>query len=106
LQASFNGSLAYAPPLAALVIVGTLLHRRKHGATDWVLSAMCVFTVSLVLRTLDGWPRGQAIGCMVRQMGEQTIAIGTHPLWHILNAVTLYLLLRALIENPPVAKRA
>ncbi|GBE42442.1 ceramidase [bacterium BMS3Bbin10] len=101
LGSSLNGSLAYAPALAALLIVGILLHRRRHGATDWVLSAMCVFALSLVLRTIDGWPAAAPLGCMVREMGGQTIAIGTHSLWHILNAVTLYLLLRALIENPP-----
>lgn len=101
LNTSFSGSLAYVPSLVALMVVGVILHLRKHRATDWVLSALCVFFVSLIFRTLDGWPNGQAIGCMVREMGEQTILIGTHSMWHILNAVTLYLLLRALIENPP-----
>ena len=101
LGSTLNGSLAYVPALIALALVGTLLHRRKHGATDWVLSALCVFTVSLVLRTIDGWPKAAPMGCMVREMGERTVALGTHSLWHILNAVMLYLLLRALIENGP-----
>ena len=65
---------------------------------------MCVFTMSLIFRTIDGWPKGNALGCMVREMGEGSVAIGTHPLWHILNAVTLYLLLRAAIENPPAVR--
>ena len=104
LATSFSGSLAYVPALIALAVVGTILYRRKHHATDWVLSAMCVFTLSLILRTLDGWPKGNAIGCMVREMGERTVHLGTHSLWHILNAVTLYLLLRALIENPPASR--
>lgn len=98
---SLSGSLAYLPALIALGGVGTILYRRKHRATDWVLTALCVFTLSLIMRTLDGWPAGNAIGCMVREMGERTVHLGTHSLWHILNAVTLYLLLRALIENPP-----
>jgi hypothetical protein len=106
LNTSLSGSLAYVPALIALAVVGIILHWRKHRATDWVLSALCVYTVSLIMRTLDGWPEGQAIGCIVRQMGEQTVAIGTHSLWHILNAVTLYLLLRALIENPPAPRAA
>lgn len=105
INSSLNGSLTYVPSLIMLIIVGAVLYRRKHAATDWVLSAMCVFTVSLVMRIIDGWPKGNAIGCMVREMGEQTVHIGTHSLWHILNAVTLYLLLRALIENPAVIKR-
>ena len=105
LNTSFSGSLAYVPALIALASVGTLLHQRKHRATDWVLSAFCVFTVSLIFRTLDGWPKGNAVGCMVRQMGDQTVAIGTHSVWHILNAITLYLVLRALIENLPASGR-
>jgi hypothetical protein len=106
INSSLNGSLAYVPSLIMLIIVGSVLYRCKHAATDWVLSAMCVFTVSLVMRIIDGWPNENAIGCMVREMGEQTVHIGTHSLWHILNAVTLYLLLRALIENPTAIKRA
>lgn len=106
LATSLSGSLAYVPALIALGGVGTILYRRKHRATDWVLSALCVFTLSLILRTLDGWPKGTAIGCMVREMGEQTVYLGTHSAWHILNAVTLYLLLRALIENPPTSRFA
>jgi hypothetical protein len=106
LSASLSGSLAYAPALIALAVIGTILHWRKHGATDWVLSAMCVFSASLIFRTLDGWPAGQPLGCMVREMGERTVALGTHSLWHILNAVTLYLLLRALIENAPASRNA
>jgi hypothetical protein len=106
LSTSLSGSLAYLPALIALGVTGTILYRRKHRATDWVLSAMCLFTVSLILRTLDGWPKGNAIGCMVREMGERTVHLGTHSLWHILNAVTLYLLLRALIENPPASRSA
>jgi hypothetical protein len=102
--AALNGSLAYAPALLALVIVGTILHWRKHGATDWVLSAFCIFAVSLSFRTIDGWPEAAPLGCMVRQMGETSVALGTHALWHVLNAVTLYLLLRAAIENPPLAR--
>jgi len=98
---ALNGSLAYAPALVSLLAVGAILHRRKHGATDWVLAAFCVFFISLILRTLDGWPAEVPLGCMVRQVGEQSISIGTHALWHLLNAVMLYLLLRAAIANPP-----
>lgn len=97
---ALNGSLAYAPALLSLLAVGAYLYRRKHGATDWVLAAFCVFFLSLILRTLDGWPGEAPLGCMVHQMGEERVALGTHALWHLLNAVTLYLLLRAAIANP------
>lgn len=103
---ALNGSLAYAPALVSLLVVGVLLYRRRHGATDWVLSAFCVFALSLALRTIDGWPEAAPLGCLVRETGAGSVAVGTHALWHVLNAVMLYLLLRAAIENPPPAKRA
>jgi hypothetical protein len=101
LNTSFSGSLPYLPALAVMAVFGTVLYQRKHPVTDWVLSALCVYAVSLIFRSLDSWPHGNAIGCMTREMGEKTISIGTHSIWHILNAVMLYLLLRALIENLP-----
>ncbi|MDA7948877.1 MAG: ceramidase [Hyphomicrobiaceae bacterium] len=106
ISGAFNGSMAYAPALLSLIVVGTILHIKKHPATDLVLSATCIFLVSLVFRTIDGWPeRGaHAIGCMAREMGEQTVHLGTHPFWHILNAVMLYLLLRAAIEYAPTER--
>ena len=78
---ALNGSLAYIPALLALLIIGTILHQRRHGATDWMLSAFCVFFVSLTFRTIDAWPDSAPLGCMVREMGEGTVALGTHALW-------------------------
>lgn len=101
---ALNGSLAYAPALVSLLAVGTWLHRRGHGATDWILSAFCVFFVSLTFRTIDGWPEAAPLGCLVHETGDKTVTIGTHPLWHLLNAVTLYLLLRAAILYAPASR--
>lgn len=94
----FNGSFGYAPPLACMVIIGTVLVLRNHPAGRWIATAAGVFFVSLVARTLDG-----GMGCLIYPASDGTpeFAIGTHPFWHILNAVTLYLLIRAAIENPP-----
>jgi hypothetical protein len=49
--------------------------------------------VSLVFRTVD-----EAV-CTA-------IPIGTHFLWHVCNAIMLYLLLAALIRGAPAGKRA
>lgn len=89
-----NGSFGYVPALLSMLIVGLVLAARDHPAGRWVLTAGVIFAVSLVLRTIDG-----GVGCFVHPAGASSPAfiIGTHPLWHILNAVTLYLLLRALI---------
>lgn len=94
----FNGSFAYAPALLTLLIVGVLLKARDHGAAPWILSAGAVFVVSITFRTID-----MGAGCFAFPPGaaDPQFVIGTHPLWHILNGVTVYLLLRAAIENPP-----
>ena len=90
-----NGSFGYAPALLSMLIVGLILVTREHAAGRWVLTAGAIFAVSLVLRTIDG-----GVGCFLVPPGASgpTSAIGTHPLWHILNGVVLYLLLRALIS--------
>jgi len=103
---ALNGSLAYVPGLLSMLVVGTWLHRRGHGATDWILSAFCVFALSLAFRTIDGWPEASPLGCLVREADGRTVAMGTHPLWHLLNAVTLYLLLRAAILYPPATRKS
>jgi hypothetical protein len=93
----FAGSSNYAPSLLSMLIVGLALAAREHPGGRWILAAGGVFFVSLVLRTIDG-----GAGCFTHPPGaaEPQFAIGTHPFWHILNAVTLYLLLRALIDAP------
>ncbi|MES2684519.1 MAG: ceramidase domain-containing protein [Pseudomonadota bacterium] len=84
----FNGSVAYFPALAGLLLFGLLsswkdrLHRARHFY--W---AALAFTISLALRTLDQqlcapWPHG------------------THWAWHLLNALTLSLATLAISRSP------
>lgn len=87
----FNGSLGYLPALAALVGVGAVLAVRRHPAGRWILAAGAVFLVSFAFRTLDF-----EVCAMTGVMGR---ARGTHALWHVLNAVTLQLLLVAAIRH-------
>ncbi len=88
-----NGSIAYLPALAALVGIGIVMHMRRHAAARYVLWAAAVFLVSLTFRTLD------------MELCDATVfggrAIGTHFVWHTLNAVVLLLLLRASYEARP-----
>ena len=89
---AFNGSVSYLPALAGLLIFG-LLSGVKAGwrQARWLLSAAFVFAVSLVLRTLDmPW-------C-------QTWPPGTHWAWHLLNALTLGLTIRAISHSPGVRR--
>lgn len=85
----FNGSLGYAPALAAMLLIGAMLLTINHPAGRRVLAAGLVFAVSLMARSLDFEMCG-----LTHILGA---ARGTHMLWHVLNALTLYLLTSAAI---------
>ncbi|MGF1630686.1 MAG: ceramidase domain-containing protein [Kiloniellaceae bacterium] len=77
----------YGVALAAMLGVGGMLHfGRRHPAGPSILVAAGVFAVSLALRTAD-LPLCAAL------------PLGTHFLWHLLNAVVLYSLVRTMMEH-------
>lgn len=83
--APLNGSLQYAPALAALVVFSLVTLWRRHRVRFWALTATLAFAVSLMFRTLDlqlctSWP------------------VGTHFAWHLLNGLMVGLLLQGLIR--------
>ncbi len=84
---ALNGSVGYLPALLAMMVVGGIMVARRAGVARFVFAAAAVFMVSLTLRSLD------------RSFCDSTALfgapIGTHFLWHLLNATTLYLLLHA-----------
>jgi hypothetical protein len=86
-----NGSLFYLPALAALIVVGLLARERQLRAAPYLLWAAAIFTISVTLRSLD-----LALCDVVQFEGRK---VGTHFAWHILNAVALFLLLRASLEG-------
>jgi hypothetical protein len=90
-----NGSIFYLPALAALIVVGLLLEERRHRAAPYVLWAAAIFAVSLTLRSLD-----MALCDKILIEGRK---VGTHFVWHLLNALALFLLLRASLEGGPAA---
>ena len=77
---ALNGSHAYLPALAATLSIGALAWRRPAGPP--IVAAGATLVASLFFRSID-----MAV-CPV-------FPVGTHFLWHILNAVVLYLLLYA-----------
>lgn len=77
-----NGSVAYAPAILALLGVGLALLKRAPGTARSVLGTAGIFLVSLAFRTAD------VASCA-------SLPLGTHFLWHVLNAVVLYRLLIA-----------
>jgi Ceramidase len=85
------GSAGYLPYLVALLLIATYLWRSQRAAARAVLGATLLFVLALVLRTAD------AAVC-------RSIPLGTHFLWHLLNAVVLYILARTLsirLKAPP-----
>lgn len=81
-----NGSGGYLPALGAILVVGVILRPRDHASARTLLAAGGVFAVSLTARSID------AAAC-------EAFPLGTHFLWHILNAVVLYILLAALMRR-------
>jgi Ceramidase len=81
---ALNGSSGYLPALAALIILGSNLRRNRVRQT--LLVAAGLFVVSLAFRIVDldvcaAWP------------------LGTHFLWHLLNAAVLYTVIWAAVEE-------
>ncbi|HZP69257.1 MAG TPA: ceramidase domain-containing protein [Pseudolabrys sp.] len=77
-----NGSSGYFPALAALLVIGWLTRAGDAGRA--MLTAAAVFIASLVFRIID------LDICAL-------LPVGTHFLWHILNAVVIYLVLHGAI---------
>ena len=87
----FNGSVGYLPALAAMVAIGAVLALRRHRAARSLLLAGGIFAVSVTFRSLD-----QALCAQTVIAGYP---LGTHFLWHTLNGLMLFVLVRALIAN-------
>jgi hypothetical protein len=90
-KSCLNGSVGYLPALGVLLVVSMLVAERRHKAAPYLLAATVVFTFSILLRSVD-----LAFCESVVIEGRDT---GTHFLWHLLNAVVLFLLMRASLET-------
>lgn len=81
-----NQSGAYFPYLAGLLAIALFLRASARPGWRVFLLGILVFCVSLALRTID-----------LRVCA--TFPLGTHFLWHVLNAVVLFLLSRELARE-------
>lgn len=84
----FNGSLAYAPALVVLLVIGSILFVRKHPAGLSLFAAGAIFALSLTFRTMDQTACSETVLPTGRPLG-------LHFMWHVLNATLLYVLVRA-----------
>ncbi|PPC86292.1 MAG: hypothetical protein CTY39_05345, partial [Hyphomicrobium sp.] len=83
---------AYAPACVALAAISVVLWMKRNPVASILTSATCVFVASLTFRSLD------IEVCAVSSILGQVR--GTHALWHLLNGLLLYLLLRAAVTTP------
>jgi len=80
---ALNGSIAYIPALLYLFLMVAIM-KKSIFLKDFVL-AILIFLVSISLRSVD------FLVC-------ELISVGTHSLWHVLNAIFLYRLILIIID--------
>lgn len=89
-----NGSIDYLPALLALIGVAAMTVMRPEedmiGTGRRLTGISALFVMSLAARTAD-------------QAACAVLPIGTHPLWHVLNAAALYALVATAIRHRAVA---
>ncbi|MEM9061203.1 MAG: ceramidase domain-containing protein [Pseudomonadota bacterium] len=86
LRGIVGGSVSYGPALLALFVTGLWLNLRGHPAGTWMMVVSGIFLISLTARSVD-------------YMYCDSLPIGSHWLWHILNGVVLGGLTLALIRH-------
>jgi hypothetical protein len=77
-----NGSIGYLPALLAALAMALVLRSRNHPVYFHLTAAAIIFACSLTFRTAD------RVVC-------HAVPIGTHFVWHVLNALVLGLYLEA-----------
>ena len=80
----FHGSIAYVPILLIFLFIGLVTRHQKPTLSNNLLLSAVIFFISIIFRSIDGLVCPQ-------------FPIGTHFIWHILNAVSMYFQMRAVI---------
>lgn len=86
-----NGTAGYLPAFIAMLLIAMALAARRHPAWSYLATASVVFLVSMTLRTID------LEVCEATHVAGHRL--GTHFLWHLLNATTLCILALAAIRH-------
>jgi hypothetical protein len=87
-SALLNGSMGYLPSLFFLTALGLIHRKHAQKEPNLLLYAAGVLFLSLTCRTLDFH-------------AATFMPWGSHFLWHLLNGLLLYLVMRAMIVNTP-----
>ncbi len=83
---AMNDSIGYLSSMIALIMIAVYLHLKARPSSQHFLMAALIGVVSLFCRAID-----HEICPM--------FPIGSHFLWHMLNATLLYILLKQIIRN-------
>lgn len=83
---ALNDSIGYLSSMIALVMIAVYLHLKARPSSTHFMMAAIIGITSLFCRAID------RVTC-------DMFPLGTHFLWHILNATLLYILLKQIIRN-------
>ncbi len=83
---ALNDSIGYLSSMIALIMIAVHLHLKARPSSSHFMFAAIIGVVSLSCRAID------------RELCEETF-VGTHFLWHCLNATLIYILLKQLVRN-------
>jgi len=86
-----NGTVAYLPALVALAASAVMLAALRHPSWRYLAGATALLFLAMTFRTLDFEL------CGITRTGGRVL--GTHFLWHVLNASLLYVLLLAALRH-------
>ncbi|MFA5952464.1 MAG: ceramidase domain-containing protein [Hyphomicrobium sp.] len=86
-----NGTVAYLPALIALAASAVMLAGLRHPTWRYLAGATVLLILAMTFRTLDLELCG-----ITRAAGR---VLGTHFMWHVLNASVLYILLLAALRH-------
>ena len=81
-----HGSIMYLPTYVTLVLLTVAVFLKNNATGLGFITALGIFSLSLIFRTIDLWV------CPI-------FPLGTHFLWHTLNAVMLYQLVRLVMGH-------
>ncbi|MCI5049979.1 MAG: ceramidase [Rickettsiales bacterium] len=83
---AMNDSISYLSSMTALVAIAIYLHMKRRPSSHQFLLGALVGIISLFFRAIDN------------AVCEQ-IPFGTHFMWHSMNALLLYILMKQVIRN-------
>jgi hypothetical protein len=89
---TLNGSIGYIPGLVSFFVVWLFMYLEQRPGTRLFGATACIFGMSVFFRSID-------------MEVCPFFSTGTHFMWHILNSIVLYFLLKLVIQLPNFYQR-